>query len=293
MKIDVPAGRYIVAVSGGVDSMVLLDLLSKADSLELIVAHFNHGIRTDAQKDEQLVEKVVLKLDLPLEIGRAKLGPSASEEQARKARYDFLRKVQKNYSTNKIITAHHLDDAIETAIINILRGTGRRGLSAIHANPNILRPLLNISKNEIKQYAQEHNIEWHEDTTNTDIAYLRNYVRLKVLPNLSRSDRNTLIEHLQQAKLNNKDIDSAIAKLSHKVIKGRTLYRQNFVLLPAEVGSEVIMYWLRSNGIKLFDRKTINRLNTLLRTAKNGTLCPVTGKAYIEFSAKTALLSYR
>src|SRR5438105_4926788 len=115
MKVELPKGRYVLAVSGGVDSMVLLHHLANSQKLiansknkssshqlpangyELIVAHFNHGIRPDSSKDEQLVKKTAKKYNLPFETGYGKLGPNASEEQARKTRYKFLNKVKKKY----------------------------------------------------------------------------------------------------------------------------------------------------------------------------------------------------
>jgi tRNA(Ile)-lysidine synthetase-like protein len=293
MNVEVPEGKYIVAVSGGVDSMVLLDLLLKLKNLELIVAHFNHGIRSDSHKDEHLVRNAALKLGLPVEIGHGKLGSSASEEQARKARYDFLQNVKTKHQADKIITAHHQDDAVETAIINILRGTGRRGLSAIYSNPAMIRPLMNTPKSRIMQYALTNKITWHEDSTNADTGYLRNYVRLKIVPSISKQNKDRLLGHITEATISNRDIDMSIAKLSHKTSKGPVMDRQKFVLLPVEIGSEVVMHWLRENGIRLFDKKTINRLNIQLRTAKNGTLQPIAGGVVVEFYAKTALLSYR
>src|SRR5438270_2251525 len=118
MKVNVPPGRYVLAVSGGVDSMVLLDLLAKLPGLELVVAHFNHGIRPESVNDEELVANRAKRLNLPLELGYASLGQGASEATARQARYQFLEAVQKKYKAKAIITAHHQDDWIETAVIN-------------------------------------------------------------------------------------------------------------------------------------------------------------------------------
>src|SRR6185437_11240876 len=104
MEIKVPVGKYVLAVSGGVDSMVLLDLLSNLPGADLIVGHFNHGIRPEADRDEVLVAEAAKKYDLPFEAGRAYLGPKTSEEAARQARYDFLRSIQEKYGASKIIT---------------------------------------------------------------------------------------------------------------------------------------------------------------------------------------------
>src|SRR4051812_31887046 len=115
MKVKVPRGKYILAVSGGVDSMVLLDLLARKPGIELVVAHFDHGIRPDSKKDEVLVRKAAASYGVAFEPGQGNLGPAASEATARQARYHFLDEVLTKHQALKIITAHHQDDAIETA----------------------------------------------------------------------------------------------------------------------------------------------------------------------------------
>ena len=112
-------GTYVVAVSGGVDSMVLLDLLAKQPDIKLIVAHYDHGIRSDSKLDRELVASSAKKYKIPFVYESGNLGPGTSENQARIARYNFLRKVQKESKADAIVTAHHQDDALETAILNI------------------------------------------------------------------------------------------------------------------------------------------------------------------------------
>src|SRR5438132_889977 len=127
MDIALEPGTYIVAVSGGVDSMVLLDLLRTKPELKLIVAHYDHGMRPNSTADRQLVQAVSKHHGLTFIYDQGKLG-NASEATARRARYDFLHQVREASQARAIITAHHQDDLLETAILNILRGTGRRGL---------------------------------------------------------------------------------------------------------------------------------------------------------------------
>src|SRR3990167_9095744 len=213
IKLDLPAGKYILAVSGGVDSMSLLHLLvqkrqQKADSniqhptsnIEFVVAHFNHGIRPDSDKDEELVHKAAKKYQLPFEVGYGKLGPGASEELARKARYQFLGRLKDKYQAKTILTAHHQDDLLETAIINVFRGTGRRGLTAISENPDISRPLLDVPKTKIMSYAKRHKLKWREDPTNTDETKLRNYVRRRVVAKLTDQQRRDLLKNIDKVR---------------------------------------------------------------------------------------------
>lgn len=164
MKVNWPKpGKYVVAVSGGVDSMALLDLLQAHGDYELVVAHLDHGIRSDSGEDRQLVEQAAEAVGLPFFYKEAKLGAGTSEAAARKVRYAFLNKIKTKQGAAAIITAHHQNDVLETAIINIIRGTGRKGLTSLGSN-EIVRPLLNVSKAALIQYAKKHNLQWREDS---------------------------------------------------------------------------------------------------------------------------------
>lgn len=179
--------KVILAVSGGVDSMVLLDLMAKKYSPgDIIIAHFDHGIRDNSGEDVQFVAKVAEEIyHIRYIIGKGELGLGTSEEAARAARYEFLRGVAAKNGGAKIYTAHHLDDLIETVAINLIRGTGWRGLSALDA-PGIERPLLEgdlvyepMDKLAIFEYAAKRRLRFREDQTNASEEYLRNRVREK------------------------------------------------------------------------------------------------------------------
>ena len=289
MKINPPdSGLYVIAVSGGVDSMVLLDLLVRqaksqkpkaksrgiqlsANGLQLVVAHFNHGIRDDAAEDEELVDKAAKKLGLVFELGHGKLGAAASEDQARKARYGFLEEVRAKHKAKAIITAHHQDDMIETAFINVLRGSGRKGLTAIKDNPKIFRPLINIPKKELVEYAKAQKIAWRDDKTNQDPRYLRNYIRLELMPRLPDAQRRQLVKNIDKVAKNKQELDNLIATLSHSIVKNEYIDRSKFTSLPTELCSELITYWLREHGMRQFNRKTVERLSLGLKIAKSHT----------------------
>jgi len=165
----------LVAVSGGVDSVVLLRMLVRAKKYNITVAHFDHGIRSDSLADARFVEGLAQQYSLPFVSKREELGSDASEERARKARYDFLSQEADRLQA-AIVTAHHLDDLVETVTINMIRGTGWRGLAVLD-RAGIVRPLLKHTKQEIIEYALKHRLEWVEDITNTKDIYLRNRVR--------------------------------------------------------------------------------------------------------------------
>jgi tRNA(Ile)-lysidine synthetase-like protein len=166
--------KYVVAVSGGVDSVVLLDILSQQPNLELVVAHFDHGIRRDSGIDAIFVAGLAKKYGLPFEMKREELGTSVSEDKARTRRYKFLREVAEKHNA-KLVTAHHADDVIETIAINLTRGTGWRGLAVLDSD--VIRLLTSVTKAEILDYAMLHKLDWHDDSTNFEDKYLRNRIR--------------------------------------------------------------------------------------------------------------------
>lgn len=167
--------KYILAVSGGVDSVVLLHMMSKIEEADIIVAHFDHGIRKDSPDDAKFVGELAKKYGFEFVTKREELGEDASEELARDRRYAFLREVVAKNPGSKIMTAHHADDAVETVAINSKRGTGWRGLAVLDSD--VIRPLLSMSKEHIIDYAKVNNLEWHEDSTNSSDKYLRNRIR--------------------------------------------------------------------------------------------------------------------
>lgn len=290
MKVGITSGKYILAVSGGVDSTVLLDLLAKRPDLDLVVAHFNHGIRPDSRKDEEFVHRLADKYRLPFVAGYGKLGPESSEERAREARYGFLDMMKRQHQADAIITAHHQDDLIETAILNILRGTGRRGLSSIAENPAVIRPMLDLSKNDILDYAKKHRLAWREDPTNDDERHLRNFIRRKIVPELSESQRQKFLEEIQKIGAANRIINQEIENLSQNLVKGKSIDRAGFISLPMEVAREVLVQFLRQNDFKGFDKKTVERLAVAIKTAKAGTKHDVTKGLSLEINRTAALL---
>lgn len=204
--------KYILAVSGGVDSVVLLDMLVcgafPADGL--VVAHFDHGIRSESAGDAEFVRELAEQYGLPFETKREELGAGASEELARDRRYAFLREVAKKHEA-KIMTAHHADDVVETIAINLIRGTGWRGLAVLDS-PDIERPLLGMTKMELLAYAKTHELQWREDATNTDTNYLRNAVRRR-LQNLDEQSKQLLRAYHKRQLFLRKEVDNEAISL--------------------------------------------------------------------------------
>lgn len=260
----------MVAVSGGVDSVALLNMLSMLDRVKLVVAHYDHGIREESVQDADFVKKLAAQYGLPFELGKGNLGPDASEANARTRRYEFLESVRIKHNAQAIITAHHQDDLVETAIINLLRGTKQKGLTAILDNPLVLRPLISITKAQILSYAKSHNLEWVEDASNEDERYLRNHVRSK-LAGMGDEQKNSLTQIIKSSAGPNKEIDLLLGEIFPSIVDQDVMDRRTFISLPHGVSREVLAYWLRSKHVELTDKK-LHSLTQRAKTAKTGTL---------------------
>jgi len=176
-------GRVVLAVSGGRDSMVLLDAAARTSRAAIaVVATFDHATGPAARRAVKLVRRRAQALGLLVTSGRARTA-GRSEAALRAARWDFLEHVGAKYVA-RIATAHTRDDQLETVVMRILRGAGARGLAGLCAPSRILRPLLGVSRASVVMYAGTRNVEWIEDPSNDSTAFLRNRVRRDLLPAL-------------------------------------------------------------------------------------------------------------
>src|SRR5690348_4477999 len=184
---ELPAGKAVLAISGGLDSMVLLDVaarIGRSARTSLVVATFDHASGANSARAASFVADRAAALALPVVVGRA--AASARTEAAwRVARWEFLRSVAR--STRGIVfTAHTRDDQVETVLMRALRGAGARGLAALLALSEVRRPFLDLSRADLEVYAMSRGLEWIEDPTNRSPRYLRNRVRRDLLPALRR-----------------------------------------------------------------------------------------------------------
>ena len=204
--------KLLLAVSGGIDSMVLLDLFYKL-RFDICIVHCNFQLRgKESDADEMLVRETCQDSYIPYFIESfdtlefAKENKLSIQLAARKLRYDWFQEII-SLGFDYVLTAHHLDDNVETFLINFTRGTGLEGLTGIPAqNGNIIRPLLPFSREEIENYALENKIQWREDSSNASDKYFRNKLRHNIVPTLKElntgfldSFQNTL-HHLQQSE---------------------------------------------------------------------------------------------
>lgn len=290
---DLQPGRYVVAVSGGVDSVVLLDLLRRYPEYQLVVAHYDHGIRPDAIEDRKHTAALAKQYGLPFIYDEGNLGPGASEAIARNKRYEFLYKVRLQTKANAVVTAHHQDDQLETALLNLLRGTHRKGLTSLKSTDIVKRPLLYIPKKQIINYAQANGLIWREDTTNLDTKYKRNYVRHQLITKMSPKQRQHLLAHVRRMHDINHELDAELANLLHIQPSVSQLDRKYLIHLPHDVAGELIAAWLRANGITDFDRVTINRIVIRAKTLRPGQYITVNKQHFITVQKQTLALKSR
>lgn len=277
--ITLEPNKYILAVSGGVDSIVLLHKLRM--NSDIVVAHFDHGIRDDSREDAQFVSELCRIYDLPFVAERKELGANASEAIARDHRYAFLRNVMNQHGAAAIITAHHQDDVIETAVINTIRGTKRRGFVSLQSTQELVRPLLNTSKAEIYDYALLNGLEWREDSTNHDQKYLRNKVRAQLKKTLNQESRSQLLKLLAVIETDNRQIDEVVNEILTD--SEHSLARKFIGLQPPEIAAEVIAGWLRKNKAT-FNKDTILRLIKAHETLRNGSKIDIDAASFCQLS---------
>lgn len=185
----------LVAVSGGVDSMVLASLYCDA-GYKIGVVHCNYQLRgEDSEADEALVKDWCLDRNIPFHLKRVDTESLASQSNssiqmiAREERYAFFEELMEEYNYESVALAHHADDRVESLLLNVLRGTGFRGFQGMPSKrEKYIRPLLGFRKNEIREYAQKHHVPYREDASNQEAYYKRNWVRLKLLPMLQAHD---------------------------------------------------------------------------------------------------------
>ena len=222
----------VVAVSGGPDSISLLDVLNKLKNqlgIQIIVAHVNHQIRKEADEDEKYVQDYCKKNKIKCYTKRIDVTEYANnnkiglEEAGRKVRYDFFNEILKKENANKIAIAHNKNDKVETVIMNILRGTGISGLKGIEPirENKYIRPLIECERKEIEEYCERENLNPRIDKTNFENDYTRNKVRNIVIPYIKKEFNPNIIESINRlsevATETDEYIDNKIKKVYEEI----------------------------------------------------------------------------
>ena len=179
--------HFLLAVSGGIDSMVMLDFFNRNQSqlnCRLSVCHVNHNYHAKSLKMSQIVSEYCNKNNLEHfnVVLKKRLLKNNVESQLRKKRYNELEKIQKKINADYILTAHHFDDQVETALMRILNSSSLESIMGIKTLNNVVfRPMIDVPKEEIKLYAKEHKINYGLDPTNNDLSLTRNFLRKKII----------------------------------------------------------------------------------------------------------------
>ena len=268
---------YLLAISGGVDSVVLLDMMARLPH-DIVVAHVDHGIREDSAADARFVEQLARRYAVPFVSIRYELGPYASEEQARKARYDFLLKEAKQRH-EVVVTAHHQDDLVETIALNISRGW--RGL-AVFDRDDVRRPLLQFTKRQLIDYALRHRLEWVEDSTNQSDRYLRNRLRRRIGEALTQDWRDGLVALRRQQIQLKQDIleeESLIVPLFEGM-------RYGLIQIDTQVACEILGVVISQAGGVRPTRPQLERAVLAIKTAKPSTIYDVGSGVRLLFTTR-------
>ncbi|MFA5032900.1 MAG: tRNA lysidine(34) synthetase TilS [bacterium] len=230
--------KVLIAVSGGADSVFLLwtlKNLQKKYSLDLHIAHLNHGLRKKADKETEFVKSLARNYKIPITTGKidikayAKKNKLTLEEAGREARYAFLKKVVSKIGATKIATGHTMTDEVETFFMRLTRGTGRKGLSLIPPiRDNIIRPLIEIEHGEIISFLKKEEIKYETDYSNYNCKYTRNFVRHNIVKHLSPTFGKKIIQFREimereekvLEKLTEESLDKMVIKKNGTMLHG-------------------------------------------------------------------------
>lgn len=288
----------ILAFSGGPDSVYLFHMLKKASIIhpfKIIIAHFNHKIRgKESEKDEKFCKTFAKNHNIPIEVGSKNILKEKGnlEENARKARYDFLYKTMEKYKANIIITAHHLDDNIETFLMNFIRGTGLKGLTCMQTKSSeIFRPLLKTTKEEILNYLKKKSIKFCIDKTNFDSTYTRNNIRKNIIPRLKKlqpSIEEIFLRNWENLSQTQDFIDRQADKwlkenmkmdkeISLNLFNKADLFFQKMILIK--------LFNIYHGNISGLSKDYIQRAQKIINAKKTGKKVPFGNKAFLVVNA--------
>jgi len=323
--------KLLVCVSGGVDSMVLINLLNRL-KYNVSIAHCNFNLRDDESDiDEDFVKNYAITNSIPFfsKSFITRIPKHSMQMAARNLRYKWFYSVLKVEELDYIITAHHLDDSLETFILNLSRASGIEGLTGIkQLNDVIVRPLLVFSKNEILNYAKTNNIKWREDSTNKKNDYQRNQIRNEIIPLLKKlhpnfldqskktmtflKESNLIIENyiqiVKNENFNLKDDEIVISKdfiknnsnlIFHLFKEYNFKYSDQILELCNSLSGKIIesnTHVLLSNRSNLVVKEKTNRIDQTFEVGIKGLLSPIemnieVGEFKTEFNKKSIYLS--
>ncbi|MFA5986464.1 MAG: tRNA lysidine(34) synthetase TilS [Parcubacteria group bacterium] len=273
----------ILGVSGGPDSMCLLDVMikiAKKEQLTLIVAHINYGLRdNDSQRDQQLVESVAHEHGLPCETLIVDHMTQSNEELWRNIRYNYFEKLRIKYSAQCIMVAHNKNDQAETFLLHLLRGSGLGGLVGMRfVSPNyVIRPLLSVSRDIIITYCKKNNVMYNIDHTNSNPTFARNRIRTRLIPYLQKNYNPQIVSVLARtAEMIAEDIKAldTLVTVFWKTNQEKNTIRfetKDFTHINTALQRHCLMLMIRSlcGTTKNIEKGLIDELRKLILSTKN------------------------
>ena len=269
----------IVGFSGGYDSMCLLDILSKIKEQEefwdmnIIAAHFNHNWRgEESLKEQEVCRLFAASRGVEFYTRTAPEGLKKTENDARIARYEFFEEAYEEYDADAVFTAHNKDDNAETVLYRIIKGTGLVGLRGIAQKRGYFyRPLLKISRLEIVDYCNKNNLTPNNDSSNTDIAYKRNYLRLNVIPSLEKinpSVKDTLNTMAEVCASDNDIIEEYLSAIKDRVFADDRIISAEYKNLSVPVKKRLLHEYIQKFNLD-YDFKKINEVYDFIENNLN------------------------
>lgn len=271
-----PAKHYVIAFSGGMDSHVLLHVMSRLAAEQAVAVsavHIHHGLHERADDWTEHCRRICAALDVPLDIIHVEAKPAkgeSPEDRARQARYAAL--AERQQPGQVLLTAHHLDDQAETFMLQLLRGSGLRGVSAMpvvqpFAQGLLLRPLLEVSRETLAAYAAEHKLEWIEDSSNSEMAYDRNYLRHHVMPLLFKrwpAARQTIARAASHAAETVAMAETLARQdlIKARVISGNALCVPVLLALSPERRRNLLRIWIRDQDFPVPSARRLESITT-------------------------------
>lgn len=279
-----PGARYLIGVSGGRDSVALLHWLVECGYNKLIVCHLNHRLRgRSSRADAIFVQKLAAKYDVDLALGAidvrglAVRTKQSIETAARDARYKFFAQVAKRRRCRTIFLGHHADDLVETFLLNLFRGAGPGGLSAMrgvsirkidYVKLQIVRPLLGVSREQIDDYVRKHRLKFREDASNKNLAPLRNRIRHRIIPEIEKQlGRNVRATIWRAATIAAEEENFFEALLPDKLSKLTALAVKPLRAMPIAVQRRMLHKWLRARDVPDLSFDLVERVRALLDLA--------------------------
>lgn len=279
-----PSPRVILAVSGGLDSMTLLDAVAHtAPERVRAVAVYDHRTGSAARRAVRHVRTTAASLGLPLRVGVAPRALPAREAAWRDARWRFLRDVAREHGA-QVVTGHTRDDQVETIFMRVLRDSGARGLAALHAGAGVVRPLLSFTRADLETYAVECSLAWVDDPSNASLVHARNRARLELLPALERARpglTETLLSVSNRAWMLRQDVDRWLdANVASRVGANDAALEVARSSLASYDADHLRLLWpaLASRVGLALDRRGTERLAAFTITCRPGARVPLSGR---------------